>query len=295
VYGFASARPWFNDKTPALSYLKEQLGTRVGDWQSYDNLADCYDEIWGSRFEQIARRIWALVSPPEQLCSLDIGTGTGAVPLTLREFVRQPGLTIGCDRSVGMLRRATLRVPGLYAVAADATALPFAGSIFDVVTASFVLSHILDDQGALRETFRVLKPAGVAVLSNWGPASDPYGPLWSELLASAISRSAVDDAIRHVTPNEAIYSQPEGLEKAFSSAGFVPLGTHTVELVLPMSPELFVKDRELSSSGRLGSHLLGPAEWRRFTVMATQTFGQRFGREFVYTRRALIAVGKKPA
>jgi demethylmenaquinone methyltransferase / 2-methoxy-6-polyprenyl-1,4-benzoquinol methylase len=265
----------------------------VDDWRSYDNLADCYDEIWGPRFEEVSRRIWALVSPPDHVCSLDVGTGTGAVPITLREFVRHQGLTVGCDCSVGMLRRAARRVPGLHAVAADATALPFADGIFDVVTASFVLSHILDDQGALREVFRVLKPSGIAVLSNWGPVFDPYGPLWSELLASVISRSAVDDAIRQIAPNEAVYSKPEGLEAALSSAGFVTIRTQIVELVLPMSPDLFIKDRELSSAGRLGFHILGPAAWSEFRMMAVHAFEQRFGKEFIYKRQALISLGRK--
>lgn len=35
----------------------------VGDWRSYDNLAECYDSVWSARFEAVARQIWEQVPP----------------------------------------------------------------------------------------------------------------------------------------------------------------------------------------------------------------------------------------
>ena len=48
---------------------------------------------------------------------------------------------------------------------ASASALPLAAGSVDVVIASEVLEHIADDELALSEIVRVLKPAGVAVVS----------------------------------------------------------------------------------------------------------------------------------
>ncbi len=57
-------------------------------------------------------------------------------------------------------------------VRADLTALPFSDGTFDAVVAGEVLEHIDDEQGALAEVGRVLRPAGVMA------ASVPAHPEW---------------------------------------------------------------------------------------------------------------------
>jgi SAM-dependent methyltransferase len=46
----------------------------------------------------------------------------------------------------------------------DLTALPFADAAYDIVFASHVLEHIRDDEAALRQIRRVLRPGGLALL-----------------------------------------------------------------------------------------------------------------------------------
>lgn len=56
-------------------------------------------------------------------------------------------------------------------VCGDATALPFADASFDAVTMFDVIEHIPDDQKAISEALRVLRPGGYLLLStpneNW--------------------------------------------------------------------------------------------------------------------------------
>jgi SAM-dependent methyltransferase len=63
--------------------------------------------------------------------------------------------------------------PGSLAVATngDALRLPFADGTFDRVIASEVLEHVTDDQQALHEVFRVLRPGGTlaATVPSWLP------------------------------------------------------------------------------------------------------------------------------
>jgi predicted SAM-dependent methyltransferase len=47
----------------------------------------------------------------------------------------------------------------------DITCLPMADASYDVVIANHVLEHIDDDQQAMRELFRVLRPYGIALLT----------------------------------------------------------------------------------------------------------------------------------
>lgn len=48
----------------------------------------------------------------------------------------------------------------------DITSIQFEDNTFDVVLCSHVLEHIIDDQKAMRELFRVLKPGGWAILQS---------------------------------------------------------------------------------------------------------------------------------
>jgi SAM-dependent methyltransferase len=63
------------------------------------------------------------------------------------------------------------------AVLGDATAMPFPAGSFDRVIAAEVLEHILDDQSAINEVARVLKPGGMAAVTV--PAWLPERICWA--------------------------------------------------------------------------------------------------------------------
>ena len=57
------------------------------------------------------------------------------------------------------------------AISGDATAMPFGDGAFDRVIAAEVLEHVLDDQRAMNELARVLRPGGLAAITvpSWLP------------------------------------------------------------------------------------------------------------------------------
>jgi SAM-dependent methyltransferase len=251
--------------------------------------------VWSARFEAVARRIWALTPIRSGDKVLDIGTGTGIVPKTLSEATQASALLVGCDCSAGMLQRARTQVAGLRVVVCGADALPFRDECFDLVTASFVLSHVRDYPRALSEALRVLKHSSIFAVTTWAPSSGPYSAAWSDCLAEAISKTEVERAFAEVIPWEDRFSQPGALETVLSHAGFVQVRSVTVVVESDMTLDQFLEDRELSSSGRLGLHLLGEEGWARFRAATREKLQARLGQSFRYRRDALIVTAKKQA
>ena len=144
------------------------------------------------------QRLWEFQHPPFDLvnwvlhlcdvvsdhCVLDVGCGNGHY---LSALGRRGVAAVGCDQSLGMVRRA---MPAAV-VNADVVALPFVSGAFDVVLAAHVLYHVDDRAAAVDEMRRVLAPGGVCVAVTNGRrhlltlhtlierAVHPHSPEWT--------------------------------------------------------------------------------------------------------------------
>jgi SAM-dependent methyltransferase len=111
---------------------------------------------------------------------LDLGCGGGRHAF---EVYRRGGRVVAFDLDTGELtavrgmfgamREAGEAAPGAggTAVAGDATVMPFGDGAFDRVIAAEVFEHVLDDQRAINELARVLRPGGLAAITvpSWLP------------------------------------------------------------------------------------------------------------------------------
>lgn len=86
---------------------------------------------------------------------IDVGCGAGVYVEGARQ---RCGTYYACDLSLGMLQG--LSAPGLSRVNLDAQRLPFAAESADVVFANHMLYHVPDQEAAVREIKRVLRPDG---------------------------------------------------------------------------------------------------------------------------------------
>ncbi len=91
---------------------------------------------------------------------LDLGCGTGILFDMLRRRVGDKGSLVGVDFSIEMAEKAHRNFPfdNVSVVDADASMLPFKDSCFDLAVAFSAFPHFTDQQRALHEAHRVLKP-----------------------------------------------------------------------------------------------------------------------------------------
>ena len=103
-----------------------------------------------------AERLKRILRLPVAGPILDLGGGTGRVSARLKTLV---GKAVVTDFSMPMLMQAALK-GGLLPVRAVGEALPYPNGIFERVFIVDALHHFRNQEAAIRESLRVLKPGG---------------------------------------------------------------------------------------------------------------------------------------
>lgn len=111
------------------------------------------------------RRLIDILSPREGERMLEIGAGTGYYALRVAERVGKSGRLDALDIQQSMLDHLATRarergLGNVVTTVCDAHALPFEDDTFDGVYLSTVLGEIIDQDLALAEMYRVLRPGG---------------------------------------------------------------------------------------------------------------------------------------
>ena len=111
---------------------------------------------------------------------LDCGCGVGSITLDLAEQVA-PGQVVGIDMDESQLaiaRQGAIerRLANVSFRQGNVYALPFEAATFEAVLAHTLLIHLSDPLRALREIRRVLKPGGVAGISDDDWRTMTYSP-----------------------------------------------------------------------------------------------------------------------
>jgi SAM-dependent methyltransferase len=160
------------------------------------------------------------IAPGDRL--LDLGCGGGRHAF---EAYRRGARVVAADLNVGDLTQvgamfAAMREAGeasppaaAVALRCDGTSLPFGDGAFDKVIAAEILEHVPDDQRAMAEVARVLRPGGVAAVTV--PAWLPERVCW-----------ALSDEYHEVPGGHVrIFTRAELVAK-ISQAGLVVTGSH---------------------------------------------------------------------
>ena len=126
----------------------------------FDKLAEEWDYTFTAEDLDRLRHLVGKIGVKEGMDILDLGCGTGILFDMLRRAVGDNGSVTGVDFSIEMAQRAhrNFPFPNVNVVDADAVALPFVDSSFDMIVAFASFPHFSNQQRALDEAHRVLKP-----------------------------------------------------------------------------------------------------------------------------------------
>ena len=160
------------------------------------------------------------VSPGDRVLDLGCGAGRhafeayrrGARVVAADLDARELATVNGMFAAMGMEGEAPPPAAAV-AIRGDATRLPFGNGVFDKVIVAEILEHVPNDQAAMSEVARVLRPGGIAAVTV--PAWLPERVCW------ALSREYHEVPGGHVR----IFTRPE-LERKLRRAGLVVTGGH---------------------------------------------------------------------
>lgn len=132
----------------------------------FDKLAEEWDLMFTAEDMERLNHIVDQIGVKEKMNILDLGCGTGILFDILRRKVGSDGSVTGVDFSFEMAQKAlrNFPFPNVNVVDTDATSLPFADESFDMITAFSAFPHFSNQQKALDEAHRVLKPGGRIVI-----------------------------------------------------------------------------------------------------------------------------------
>lgn len=175
-------------ETPLVSYAHDNAALA----QDYDISSDFQYEHGKSLVAKLHIR------PGEQV--LDVGAGTGRLALHLAELVGPAGAVVAVDplaeRLVLARARATPNLQVIQARAEDLSAFP--ADHFDAVVLNSVLHWIADQDAALGQVRRVLKPGGRLALNS----ADPDRPhQYLVLFADALAAQGQADSVGLAPPH----------------------------------------------------------------------------------------------
>ena len=149
------------------------LGTKVVE-AMYDWGASHYDQakqvLPQDDARHLARPLLLALQGKSSPLVLDVGVGTGRVPLALLRQWDFDGKIVGADLSRSMLAQAARKTEAqrerVLIVRSEAMHLPFTDSCFDAVTCLETLELLAQPSSALREIARVLSGRGRLLVSN---------------------------------------------------------------------------------------------------------------------------------
>src|SRR3989442_3625712 len=176
----------------------------------YSRMAEAYDQIVAPRFEPIAQEVVRLADPKANELFLDVGTGTGLLACLLAPRVLPQGV-VAIDLAdgqiaVGSYRAGNAGIRNIRFEMLDSRNIVYRGKLFDGAASNLGVPALGYDR-VFHEVYRVLKPSGRFVFSEWPTDPNPSFAALRELLekhgtpSPSTDLAQVREAVRLVPPD----------------------------------------------------------------------------------------------
>ncbi len=210
----------------------------------FDSVVDRYD-LMNDLMSGGLHRLWkrfaierARLRPGD--FALDVAGGTGDLTRLMAPIVGNQGHVVLSDINSAMLAKARPRlidhgIAGNVSFAqADAEHLPFADGSVDCVAIAFGLRNVTDKTAALQSMYRVLKPAGRAVILEFShPVSTSLSRLYDlysfsvlPLLGEIVAKDAA--SYRYLVESIRVHPDQKALLAMMQQAGFERCSYHNL-------------------------------------------------------------------
>lgn len=159
--------------------------------------ADAYERFMGRWSSLLAPSLISLSGLHDGEAVLDVGTGTGALALAVRDATKATRI-MGIDPSSAYLERARAKNTDsrVRFEVGDAQALQFPDAEFDKTLSLLVMNFIPQRERALSEMIRVTKPGGIVAAAVWdyGEGMEMLRVFWDEAIALDPTSAPRDEA-----------------------------------------------------------------------------------------------------
>jgi SAM-dependent methyltransferase len=187
-----------------------------------------YDQWMGRWSRLLAQEFLKWLDLPAGLRWLDVCCGSGIISEAIVEH-RSPATVVGVDASPDQISfaRRHRAYPNVTFENADAMALPFPDSSFDVVVCGLGLNYLPSAANALEEFSRVTRPGGPIAVYVWDYAQGVtfLRHFWDAAIAIDSEAATFDQAYRFPM------CTPDGLRILFEQAKLEDLAPHALDVV----------------------------------------------------------------
>src|SRR3989475_11434714 len=178
----------------------------------YSRMAEAYDKNVAPRFEPIAQEVVRLAAPKPNELFLDVGTGTGLLACLLAPHVVPQGV-VAIDLaenaiSVASYRAGNAGIRNIRFEMLDSRNIVYRGKLFDGVASNLGVPALGYDR-VFHEVYRVLKPSGRFVFSEWPTDPNPSFAALRELLQKHGTQSPSRDLVQVREAVRLVRSDPE--------------------------------------------------------------------------------------
>lgn len=249
-----------------------------------------YDQHLSPVTNQVIAPIIAALGPLRGKRVLDVCCGPGHLAAAL---AAEGAIVEGVDFAAAMVAKARDNHRGLAFRQGDAEALPYPDDSFDFVVCAFGVMHISHPDTAIAEAFRVLRPSGRYVFTQWSKDDEVL-----TIVLSAIAEHGAPVANLPTAPPPLRFSDPAECRRVLAAAGFADVRDERIELTWDAEQPEALLDLIYGGAVRVAIVLeaQAPAQRARIhdaIVSAAKT--RRSAGKVTIRRPVVMASGSKPA